>query len=290
MTQTASKQGLTKFRYDKPLTQDRPKITLPLTNTSVLGVGIQVAKSGGDTNLHAHAATESMWLVLKGRVRFYDGLESMFGEYGPMEGLGIPRAAPYWFESASDEDLEILHITAVNPRGNNIRLNFQPLRERQTALHDAAKVRDATKHHAKPMQHIRYVSPEFDQFPKMITSLFNEQDMLRIDVQKIKDGGETNMHSHTGADSAWFVLAGVARFHGFEESDVHNLGLYDGIAIPKATPYWFESVGDEPLEIFHVVARDVTEEKNERVNYESLKDWQEVKDLGGREATTTDVR
>lgn len=124
----------------------------------------------------------------------------------------------------------------------------------------------------------------------MISSLWNKQDMFRIDVQKIKDGGETNMHSHTGVDSAWFVLGGVARFHGFEESDVHDLGHYEGIFIPKATPYWFESVGDEPLEIFHVLARDMSVEKNERVNYESLKDWQEVKDLGGREATATDAQ
>lgn len=36
-----------------------------------------------------------MWFVLKGRVRFYDGLDSLFGEFGPLEGLGIPRAAPY---------------------------------------------------------------------------------------------------------------------------------------------------------------------------------------------------
>jgi mannose-6-phosphate isomerase-like protein (cupin superfamily) len=290
MTLTANKQGLTKFTYEKPVNQEKPKVTLSMARSDVLGVGIQVAKEGGDTNLHAHAATESLWLVLKGRVRFYDGLESMFGEYGPLEGIAIPRAAPYWFESASDDDLEILHITAVNPLSNNIRLNFQPLRERQIENHDAAKVRDVSKHHAKPMKHVKYESPEFDKFPKMITSLHNDQDLMRIDVQKIKDGGETNMHSHTGVDSAWFVLAGEARFHGFEESDTHDLGHYEGIFIPKATPYWFESVGDEPLEIFHVVARDVRVEKNERVNYESLKDWQEDKDLGGREATATDVR
>jgi len=290
MTLTANKQGLTKFTYEKPVTQEKPKVTLPLARSDVLGVGIQVAKEGGDTNLHAHSATESMWFVLKGRVRFYDGLDSLFGEFGPFEGLGIPRAAPYWFESASDEDLEILHITAKNILAKDARLNFQPLRDRQVGNHPTDPVRDVSKHHAKPMEPISYVSPEFDQFPKVTSSLWNKQDMLRVDVQKIKDGGETNMHSHTGMDSAWFVLGGAARFHGFEESDVHDLAHYEGIFIPKATPYWFESVGDQPLEILHILARDVSVEKNERVNYEALKDWQEVKDLGGREATTTDVR
>jgi quercetin dioxygenase-like cupin family protein len=95
MTLTANKQGLTKFTYEKPVNQEKPKVTLPLARSEVLGVGIQVAKNGGDTNLHTHSATESMWFVLKGRVRFYDGLDSLFGEFGPLEGLGIPRAAPY---------------------------------------------------------------------------------------------------------------------------------------------------------------------------------------------------
>jgi mannose-6-phosphate isomerase-like protein (cupin superfamily) len=260
---------LQKFSYEKPVQQDKPKVTLPLARSEVLGVGIQVAKEGGDTNLHAHAATESLWLVLKGRVRFYDGLDHLFGEFGPMEGLGIPRAAPYWFESASDDDLEILHITAKNTLANDRRLNFQPLRERQVNNHPEDKLLDVDKHHAKPMEKVKYESPEFDQLPKMTTSLWNKQDMLRIDVQKIKEGGETNMHSHSGVDSAWLVLAGVARFHSFEESDSHDLALNEGIFIPKATPHWFESIGDDPLEMLHIAARDTRVEKDARVNYDA---------------------
>jgi len=269
MTQTATRPGLQKFSYEKPVQQDKPKVTLPLARSEVLGVGIQVAKEGGDTNLHAHAATESLWLVLKGRVRFYDGLAHLFGEFGPMEGLGIPRAAPYWFESASDDDLEILHITAKNTLANDRRLNFQPLRERQVNNHPEDKLLDVDKHHAKPMEKVKYESPEFDQLPKMTTSLWNKQDMLRIDVQKIKEGGETNMHSHSGVDSAWLVLAGVARFHSFEESDSHDLALNEGIFIPKATPHWFESIGDDPLEMLHIAARDTRVEKDARVNYDA---------------------
>jgi len=290
MTQTATKPGLEKFSYVKPVPQNRPKVTMGLARSEVLGMGVQVAKEGGDTNLHAHAATESLWLVLKGRVRFYDGLDHLFGEFGPLEGLGIPRAAPYWFESASDDDLEILHITAKNVLANDRRLNFQPLRARQVRNHAVTEIRDVTKHHAKPLGAISYVSPEFGEFPKMITSLWNKQDLLRIDVQKIRDGGETNLHAYTGVDSAWLVLGGEARFHGVEESDTHHLALNEGIFIPQATAYWFESAGEEALEILHVQARDVRVEKNERVNYEALKNWQEAKDVGGREAVDTDVR
>ena len=72
------------------------------------------------------------------------------------------------------------------------------------------------------------------------------------------------------------------------DGDVVELEKNDGIFIPKATPYWFESAGDGPLEIFHVVARDTRVEKNERINYEALKDWQEEIDLGGRDATAAE--
>ncbi len=202
MTQTATKPGLEKFSYVKPVPQNRPKVTMGLARSEVLGMGVQVAKEGGDTNLHAHAATESLWLVLKGRVRFYDGLDHLFGEFGPLEGLGIPRAAPYWFESASDDDLEILHITAKNVLANDRRLNFQPLRARQVRNHAVTEIRDVTKHHAKPLGAISYVGPEFGEFPKMITSLWNKQDLLRYDVQKIRDGGESNLHAYAGVGSA----------------------------------------------------------------------------------------
>jgi mannose-6-phosphate isomerase-like protein (cupin superfamily) len=285
MTQTASRSGLEMFSYERPLTLDQPKITINLARSSNLGFGIQVLKEGGETNLHAHAASEAVWFVLKGRVRFYDTDDHVFGEYGPWEGIGIPRAAPYWFESASDEQLEIIHITAKNKLGNNLRLNFTPLRERQVDRHEHSSLRDLDKHHAKPMQSIRYDSPDFDQFPKKITNLYNQRDLLNVSVQKVRDGGETNLHAHTGMDSLWFVLSGAARFYGSDPADVFELGTSEGILIPLATPYWFESTSPRPLEVLHVTARDMTVEKNERVNYEDLKDWQDASELGGRSPT-----
>lgn len=291
MTQTLSESALHIFTYETPKSMDHPKATINLVRGGVLGFGIQnVQPNGGETNLHAHAAAESFWFVLKGKARFYDTDDHLFGEYGQNEGIGIPRASAYWFEAGGDENLEIAHVTVVNKNAQNHRLNFSPLKERQVDRHQGTPFRDLAKHHAKPMRSVKYESPEFDDIPKKIISLWDEGDMLRLDMQKIRGGGETNMHSHTGADSVWFVLAGSGRFYGSGDDDKFDLNVNDGIFIPHSTPYWFESTGSEPLEIFHIVARDVRIEKNERVNYEALKDWQGSIGVGGRDATSDDPR
>ena len=129
-------------------------------------------------------------------------------------------------------------------------------------------------------------------FPKKSLRL-SRTDTLTVSVQIINDGGETNMHSHTGEDEAWVVVSGRVRFYGTSsatdngEELVGELGPREGIMIPKGVPYWFEPVGDEQLEILRVSSIDRAI-KGERVNYEPLKDWQVDHDLGGREATTAE--
>jgi mannose-6-phosphate isomerase-like protein (cupin superfamily) len=53
-------------------------------------------------------------------------------------------------------------------------------------------------------------------------------------------------------DGFWFVLKGKVRFH-FNDSvvDVEPMG---GLIVPRDVHYWFESTGDEPLELLQVDA------------------------------------
>ena len=266
MTQTATGAGLERFKYEKPVIEDKPKIIVPLAKSSVLNFHMQVAHEGGETNLHAHAAMESMWLVLKGRIRFYDGDESMFGEYGPMEGIHIPRAAPYWFESVGDEDLEVMHIMAVNPAANNTRLNFKPLRGWQAGEVEEDRVSDLSKHQAKPMTSVRYDSPELGDKIK-VTYILKEDDMLAVSVEKVRNGGgDDGLHTHTGTDSAWFVLSGGrVRFRTPEGKEI-ILGEHEGLYIPRGAAYGFVALDSEEAEVLHVKARDVTV-ANERIDY-----------------------
>lgn len=89
---------------------------------------------------------------------------------------------------------------------------------------------------------------------------------LKADVQKIGPGGETNLHSHSGNDGFWFVLSGRARFYGSETEVVTEVGPNEGVLVPHSTPYWFESAGEEPLEILHVAARTAAAH-DKRVDY-----------------------
>ncbi len=129
-------------------------------------------------------------------------------------------------------------------------------------------------------------------FPKKSIRLMRTE-TLTVSAQIINQGGETNMHSHTNADEAWIVTAGRARFYGVsddpakKEELVAELGPREGIVIPKGVPYWFESAGDEQLEIYRV-SSVYNEIQPERVNYQPLREWQTY--LSGREPTEAERR
>ena len=77
-------------------------------------------------------------------------------------------------------------------------------------------------------------------------------------VQIIKEGGEQELHSHGAMDGFWFVLKGKARFYGDGDEVLGTLGPHEGIFIPKNFLYWFEAIGDEPLELLQVESKDKT--------------------------------
>ena len=78
-------------------------------------------------------------------------------------------------------------------------------------------------------------------------------DILFAVIQLFESGGENIMHSHAGMDGFWFVLSGKARFYIAEEESF-EVGPRQGLCIPRATRYWFEKTGEEPLEILQVDA------------------------------------
>ncbi len=123
------------------------------------------------------------------------------------------------------------------------------------------------------MEVIGFETPELGSLPK-VSSHIAQSDILSVVIQVVsKDGGETNLHAHSGQDAVWFVLAGRAKFYG-KDDEVVELGPKDALFIPKGVPYWFESSSDEPLEIMRNAATDANIQ-NRRVNYEALRDRQQ---------------
>jgi mannose-6-phosphate isomerase-like protein (cupin superfamily) len=118
------------FQVRPQLLESGKKVTM-LAKTDILSCGVQVVASGGETNLHAHMADDAIWLVLGGRARFYTTDDALVAELGKNEALLIPRGEPYWFESASDENLVIMRIAAKDKNTPDTR---QDVGQRQFAV------------------------------------------------------------------------------------------------------------------------------------------------------------
>jgi mannose-6-phosphate isomerase-like protein (cupin superfamily) len=97
---------------------------------AVRGVVQIVKKNGGENNLHYHTGADSLWMVLKGKVRFYGVGDKLLGEFGPHEGIITPRYFRYWFENAGDGDLELLQVGAFtsNEQKSSGRTDCEPQR------------------------------------------------------------------------------------------------------------------------------------------------------------------
>lgn len=247
MTQTANEAGIVTFKYEKPEVLDAPKKHVHLVRSGVLGFNIQVLKDGGETNLHAHAGEDAAWFVLGGRVRFYDTEERVAFEAGRHEGIAIPKGSPYWFESASEEPLEIIRISARDPFIRNDRLNFNALRERQAGQHDETLVTAEAAANAKPMQAIKYDGSSAGQG---LAKLW-ETELLNVAVHTVE--GDTGVQTDADKDATWFVLKGSARVESGGES--WELGEQEGVFIPQETEYRVRSTGTTAVEIMQVTVR-----------------------------------
>lgn len=113
----------TVIKYTTP-EATKAKTHVRLCRSDLMYAKIQVLKSGGENNLHAHNAQDGFWFVLSGRVRFYGEGDKVLAELGKHEGIHIPRGFYYWFESCSDEVLELMQVEAVDlTEKQNLRLN-----------------------------------------------------------------------------------------------------------------------------------------------------------------------
>jgi mannose-6-phosphate isomerase-like protein (cupin superfamily) len=115
------------FDYAKP-DLSTPKGLVKLVQSDILRGMVQILSPGQRNNLHSHAAEDGFYFVLKGRVRFYGPDHILAGEFGPHQGLLIPRGTGYWFENLSEdcEELEMLHVSAFIKGEKSRRVDIEP--------------------------------------------------------------------------------------------------------------------------------------------------------------------
>jgi mannose-6-phosphate isomerase-like protein (cupin superfamily) len=102
----------------------------------------------------------------------------------------------------------------------------------------------------------RYVEGQIDEHRvKQVTNLCRTE-MMKAAVHYVRRGGENNLHSHPGRDEIFFILKGRVRVYGIDDELVAELGPHEGVLIPRDFRYWYESTGDEVLELLQVAAAD----------------------------------
>jgi mannose-6-phosphate isomerase-like protein (cupin superfamily) len=116
----------------------------------------------------------------------------------------------------------------------------------------------------------KYQTPQFDGVKKTLQVC--NSDLMKVQVQVVKDGGENNLHSHTGDDAFWYVISGAVKFYGEGNEVIGEFNKGEGILIPRGFKYWFESSSSEPLEILRVTAKDQKVD-NQRVDHSAKKQW-----------------
>lgn len=113
------------IKYTPP-DSGNPKDVIVLAKAPRLRTLVQIVREGGENNLHYHTNSDTTWLVLRGRARFYGPGDKLIGEYGPREGICIPEGSRYWFEKAGDEVLELLQMVGVDTHGGKSeRINVE---------------------------------------------------------------------------------------------------------------------------------------------------------------------
>ena len=116
----------------------------------------------------------------------------------------------------------------------------------------------------------RHQTPEFEGVKK--TWQVCNSDLMKVQVQVVKNSGENNLHTHTGEDAFWYVISGAVKFYGEGDKLVGEYKKGEGILVPRGYKYWFESASPEPLEILRVTAKDQNID-NKRVDLSPQKDW-----------------
>ena len=112
-----AEQKVAPYSYSKPEGVASGKGRVQLVKTDRLNGVVQIVKkNGGENNLHYHTNSDSMWMVLKGRARFYGPDDEVIGEFGPHEGTVTPAYSRYWFENVGDGELELLQVSALHDR------------------------------------------------------------------------------------------------------------------------------------------------------------------------------
>jgi mannose-6-phosphate isomerase-like protein (cupin superfamily) len=118
---------------------------------------------------------------------------------------------------------------------------------------------------AQEAKEFRHQTPEFEGVKK--TWQVCNSDLMKVQVQVVKNGGENNLHTHTGEDAFWYVISGAVKSH---KATKRSVNIKRRRLMARGYKYWFESVAKTRNP--RVTAKDQNID-NKRVDLSPQKQW-----------------
>ena len=121
------------FSFAKP--DDLPddeRANVRLCKGDILRGTVQILPKGFSNTLHYHPAAEGFWMVLSGGVRFYGKDARFLGEFGPLEGVLVPRNGRYWFHQFGDKEAHLLQVKGNANDGSKNRVDVDEIHTEDT--------------------------------------------------------------------------------------------------------------------------------------------------------------
>jgi mannose-6-phosphate isomerase-like protein (cupin superfamily) len=141
----AAEATVTDFSFAVPdVEAPNGRINCYLADAGSCRATILVLRDGYKASHHYHPNQDGIWVVLKGKVRFFGGPEEkVVGEYGPFEGIAQPQNTRYGFEAVGDEEAWLMQIAGY-PKGpevaKRIPIGEMPAREGGTKVRMARPI------------------------------------------------------------------------------------------------------------------------------------------------------
>jgi mannose-6-phosphate isomerase-like protein (cupin superfamily) len=110
------------------------------------------------------------------------------------------------------------------------------------------------------------VAPELPEGRNRAVERLAGSDIESAIVHIIRQGGENDLHAHRAQDAVWLVLEGQITFYDQDHQAVAVLNPREGLFVPRGTPYYFSSTGDQTAILLRVSAK-ATDVPNERWDY-----------------------
>lgn len=117
---SASEARIQTFSYQTPTGESPERVTL--INSKLVKLMVRIIRESSEPQLRYHTNSETIWMVMRGRARFYGVGDKLLADLGPQQGILLPGGSRYRFERVGAGELELMQTIAVAADPNDEQL------------------------------------------------------------------------------------------------------------------------------------------------------------------------